>query len=58
MDKTKTVENGPDLGVVQLVLVKYNLVSNQYQQNSGIVLNAILPQINLMIIFSMLKQII
>ena len=58
MDKTKIVENGPDLGVVQLVLVKYNLVTNQYQQNSGIVLNTILPQINLMIIFSMLKQII
>ena len=58
MDKTKIVENGPDLGVVQLVLVKYNLVTNQYQQNSGIVLTTILPQINLMIIFSMLKQII
>lgn len=30
MDKTKTVENGPDLGVVQLVLVKCNSVTNQH----------------------------
>ena len=32
IDKTKNAENVPSLEVVEVVLVQYNLVENQYQQ--------------------------
>ena len=34
--KTKNVENVPSLEIVKAVLVKFNLVDNQYQQKSEV----------------------
>ena len=34
IDKTKNRENAPSLEVVEVVLVKSNLIDNQYQQKS------------------------
>ena len=36
IDKTKNGENAQSLEVVQVVLVKCNLVDNQYQQKSEV----------------------
>ena len=36
IDKTKNGENVPSLEVVEIVLVQYNLVDNQYKQKSKI----------------------
>ena len=36
IDKTKNGENVPSLEVVEIVLVQYNLVDNQYKQKSNI----------------------
>ena len=36
IDKTKNRENVPSLEVVEVVLVQYNLVNNQYQQKSEV----------------------
>ena len=36
LDKTKNGENVPSLEVVEIVLVQYNLVDNQYKQKSNI----------------------
>ena len=35
-DKTKYRENAPSLEVLEVVLVEFNLVDNQYQQNSEV----------------------
>ena len=37
IDKTKNAENVPSLEVLKVVLVQFNLVDNQYQQNSEVV---------------------
>ena len=34
--KSKNGENVPSLEVVEIFLVQYNLVDNEYQQNSGV----------------------
>ena len=36
IDKTKNWENVPSLGVVEVVLVHFNLVDNQYQRKSEV----------------------
>ena len=36
IDRTKNGENVPNLEVVEVVLVQYNLVDNQYQQKSEV----------------------
>ena len=36
IDKTKNGENEPGLELVEVVLIKCNLVDNQYQQKSGV----------------------
>ena len=35
-DETKYRENAPSLEVLEVVLVEFNLVDNQYQQNSEV----------------------
>ena len=36
IDKTKNWENVPSLGVVEVILVHFNLVDNQYQRKSEV----------------------
>ena len=54
IDKTTKGKNKPSLEVVEVVLIQWNLVDNQYQQKSWEFI--LLRLTNLMLIFPMLNQ--
>ena len=56
IDKTKNREKVSSLEIVEVVLVQYNLVDNQYQQS--LKYYTLLCLVNLMLICSMLNQVI
>ena len=56
IDKTKNTEKVPSLEIVEVVLVQYNLVDNQYQQS--LKYYTLLCLVNLMLTCSMLNQVI